>query len=312
MNNFLEEIRRSKDNGAKMLNYNTDPDSSSSSNNPQDKNSKKPSLSSLFRRNMKTEKIDVKESEFSISLEDNNISKENEIFETAMSVIDIENSILENDFEIRRTDIQKTSEEQNNTTIKDESIDIVNDNDADANIDEDDDNIFSFDEDFMKKYYYDDISSQSENSSDCSDKSIEENPFSTTDNPPVDNIETNVKIAESDTLKNSFEEIDTDIILGDTSKNDTDIIVEEESSLPSTPLLNEKNTDNASINNDVSISDVKVDKIESIVCIQIGNNSSKLSEMEGFVNIPLTVTVKPVEPDTPPKRKRGRPRKNKT
>ena len=164
----------------------------------------------------------------------------------------------------------------------------------------------------MKKYYYDDISSQSENSSDCSDKSIEENPFSTTDNPPVDNIETNVKIAESDTLKNSFEEIDTDIILSDTSKNDTDIIVEEESSLPSTPLLNEKNTDNASINNDVSISDVKVDKIESIVCIQIGNNSSKLSEMEGFVNIPLTVTVKPVEPDTPPKRKRGRPRKNKT
>jgi hypothetical protein len=70
-----------------------------------------------------------------------------------------------------------------------------------------------------------------------------------------------------------------------------------------------KTTENKNTKTVESKPSEKVDKIVSNVCINIGGTSS--NTQNGFVGIQLTMTEKPVEPDAPPKRKRGRPPKKK-
>lgn len=316
---FLEEIRRSKDNGAKMLNYGTNhaPKSKTPISGVErflkKKNNNK-SLSARMRENMSIEKEDSAEviidtvvipasGLFSNEADSDSIAVE--------SAGDISYGIGE--------------DEQVNYSMDDEEMmggdeDLMGGDEYDSDADE-----FALDYELLKEYYMD------EDSSDDDDdfKITEEESAATSE--ATENIETST----IDEANSAFEKIDNtekenncELLVAiseehaetnnDTfSSNEVANITDEEESIKSTTQVDvsDRTEGNSQSTTNIALpipEANKNDKIASNVCIPLGGNTTVGQAIGSNVSIPLTMTEKPVEPSEPPKRKRGRPRKNKT
>ena len=297
VNSFLEEIRRSKDNGARMLNYRTNTRNSTDAVLVRNEGSKAisaanktESLSSRLRKNLNNPLEGYEEV---VSVEEN-------IEETAE---------MEGTQNISQSEVYSSDIEDAYDTMSEEY------NEEDDASEED----FVVDDEYLKKYYIteeDDVSSDTAKLED----SI------------ITNIEEQEDIEESPTASESYDYsyADTEMYSSDdfsinpefdTENSDVADVSDTESTIEKDVPLNNETEEQVDIDkaSDKIVSNTaielpksdKQDKIVSNVCIQIGGTPQKDDNSSSFVAIPLTMTEKPVEPDAPPKRKRGRPRKKK-
>ena len=287
VNNFLEEIRRSKDNGARMLNYDINMRNNRGTISQTISNGRvRPrSLSSILRGDAPEEPVLAGPITHETEPTENAQFIEETGKEEFFNISNIENDIMEN-----------------LTDENDESVP---------------------DEDFLKKYYKDDY--ENTEVSDSEDKSDEiktqdiEDEFSEYNDIVKDNQDfessPNNEVQSADAIE--IAEPSDDVVLKD-SDDFTDDMLSDLMDLPDTENKSEENlvTDNKTVTEEKLEEEKKNDKIESNVCIQLGGSTTGVgiginSSSGSFVSIPLTMTEKLVEPETPPKRKRGRPRKNK-
>ncbi len=324
VDNFLEEIRKSKDNGARMLNYGTKPVARSTPesglNRLARKQNDKKSLSAQMRENMNIEKEESAEIivDTVVISADGSITTEMD----AVTASHADASFEEN----------AVIDEQDNHFMDDEEMmvgdeDLMGGDEYDSDADE-----FALDYELLKEYY----TNEDENDNTVEALDEEEN---VTDN----NDEGVAEVADESIVSTSDE------IIVEAENDETEEIAlsieEDMSSIPEdmTNIVTEYDTnDNATVSDDVteieaekdksseekedttdkseSITNVvlptpdtnKNDKIASNVCIPLGGSSTSGQPIVSNVSIPLTMTEKPVEPQEPPKRKRGRPRKNKS
>lgn len=297
VNNFLEEIRRSKDNGARMLNYdiNNKNNSGTISQTISSGRNRPRSLSSILRG-------DNGESAFAGSVsheteQNTNILNNEDLNEENLNVSRIENDNMEN--------------------LTDENDDFIPD------------------DDFLKKYYRDDY--------DEAEESVVENISDGNIDDELSEYDDIVKDEEDTSIQNNddiqTEEVnaqesdncvfDEEMMFKDSDEYTDDMLADlmDESNISTIEETDEQITENDTVTNEIEKKELKPeelnpkdtskqDKIESNVCIQLGGSTTSVgiginSSSGSFVSIPLTMTEKPVEPDAPPKRKRGRPRKNK-
>ena len=298
VNSFLEEIRRSKDNGARMLNYRTNTRNSTDAvlvrnegNRPISTANKTESLSSRLRKNL-TNPLEGYEEV--VSVEEN-------IEEEAVEMESTQN--------IAQTEVYPSDIEDTYDAMSEEY------NEEDDASEED----FVVDDEYLKKYY---ITEEDDDSS--STAKLEDS--------IITNIEEQEDIEESATASESYDcsYADTEMYSSDdfsinpefdTENSDIIDVSDTETTIEKDMLLNNETEEQVEVDktSDKIISNTaielpksdKQDKIVSNVCIQLGGTSKKDDSGSSFVAIPLTMTEKPVEPDAPPKRKRGRPRKKK-
>ena len=308
VNKFLEEIRKSKDNGAKMLNYNTSamrksPSASSTLERTLKKEKNQESLSARMRQNMQIETPD-------------------EIIANTVSItIDDDALLLKEDVEIG---IEEGTMDA--IPVAAPTIEYADESDEMEFDVPDDDDEFEFDEDFMKKYYVTDapaaisatnvaedvpyLEDDENSASILSEEGDYEFVQEESSSPPE--ILSNDNGAEAETLSS-----DTTDAQG--FRDEATIVTQDDNSapLPIVPEPDKETKFNSGIEANTNIAipvttSSKNDKIESNVCIPLGSGSAGIGFSQGSVSIPLVMTEKPVEPSEPPKRKRGRPRKNKT
>lgn len=301
VNNFLEEIRRSKDNGARMLNYRTNTRNNTDTafirsetvNVPH--NNTQTSLSSKFRKKMNAE-LEGYEEVVSLDKADDIVESEEQ---------------NENIEEIAFTMPQGTPD------IPDE--DMIEETDEEFTSEEDD---FVADDDFLKKYYYSDDETASDEDTEMVEESSDEENGRTL---LIDESNTDDTIEKSN--EHTYTSLQTVYLDDEPKDDDTHFFITKVKPINSSDILLQDNEEpdlskisEISSTHDKVVSQTtielpsveKKDKIESNVCIPLGGStSSETSTNNTFVAIPLTMTEKPIEPDAPPKRKRGRPRKKK-
>ena len=328
VDNFLEDIRRSKDNGARMLNIRNGIKVNGMSSSV---SSKAPmSMSALLRQNR--EEADVEQTTVDNPF-NNPLEKQN-----SQDFIQPENAISN---EIVDTGINYNSE-TDNITIDNGNIDenplTIEDSEfefTEENVPDDEFDVEDYDNDFLQKYFY--------------DKEISSDDIA--ESTPVNNDKVSVdETVSADEISDENQNIISDDLMDDifSSMNDDNNILTNDNETDNASLTSpipededstiekvgkdinnneEFNDDFMSMLENISINDeitetntveekeennentsVKTDKIESSVCISLGGSSTPT---EGLLNIPLVMTEKPVEPTEPPKRKRGRPRKKK-
>lgn len=312
VNSFLEEIRRSKDNGARMLKYNVNDNNSHQNPVPQQTSGRNGrSLSSLLRYGYS---------------------------EPIQPVVSEQNSVEQK---------LSTAEIEQEKLLVENQVDDIEYTESNTGIDDD----FVPDDDFLKKYYYDSEEEANEQNNigefaDIMGENLSDEEVTDEDEETVnEDVETNEDDIEDivpdedfdlssliDSGDNSFYD-DNDKEFNDEVSNE---IEEDQTTVPDTIkedknelaikddveedikyISAEKQTENT--NTSIKLPTSKSnDKIESNVSIQLGGSSTSPTKPNGiefssgsFVNIPLTMKEKPVEPSEPPKRKRGRPRKNK-
>jgi hypothetical protein len=299
VNNFLEEIRRSKDNGARMLNYRTNTGNNTDTaltrnelGTKRSTTSKVASLSSRIRMNM-IDKADVSEETI----------QTNDLIEEVVPAVqeENENSVLDKDI-IEENDAENT-ETFNEQNAESEEYDAMDD------LLDSDENDFEVDDEYLKKYYY-----TENNDIDDAKTSLEDSPLNNIEEVDnIDNIEENNSVEETDVV--TAEEnpnVTKNIVIEKCLEDNTqDIRIDKDEAKETASDkydVQDKIISNTAI--ELPTSD-KQDKIASNVCIPLGGSSNKDNKSNSFVAIPLTMTEKPVEPEAPPKRKRGRPRKKK-
>lgn len=299
VNNFLEEIRRSKDNGARMLNYRTNTRNNTDTaltrnelGTKRSTTSKVASLSSRIRMNM-IDKADVSEETI----------QTNDLIEEVVPAVqeENENSVLDKDI-VEENDAENT-ETFNEQNAESEEYDAMDD------LLDSDENDFEVDDEYLKKYYY-----TESNDIDDTKTSLKDSPLNNIEEVDnIDNIEENNSVEETDVVTEEENSNVTESIAIEERLEDNiqDIHIdkdEEKETVSDKYDVQDKIISNTAI--ELPTSD-KQDKIASNVCIPLGGGSNKDNKPNSFVAIPLTTTEKPVEPEAPPKRKRGRPRKKK-
>lgn len=291
VNSFLEEIRRSKDNGARMLNYRTNTRNSTDAvlvkndgNRPVPITNKTESLSSRLRKNL------------------------NNPLEGYEEVVSTEENIEETEA-IETVNTELTEFNSHNI---DDTFDTMSE-EYDASEED-----FVVDDEYLKKYYVteeddttsstaelkdDDIIDANEQKNDAEntvESETDEYPYIDSEMYSSDDFRIEPEFdTENDVATDTPDVVPTvseDAISNDETEEKTDVDKAPDKIVANTAIELPKSE--------------KQDKIVSNVCIQLGGTPKK-EDNSSFVAIPLTMTEKPVEPDTPPKRKRGRPRKKK-
>ena len=307
VNSFLEEIRRSKDNGARMLNYKTNTRNSTDAvlvrnegSRPISTASRVESLSSRLRKNL-----------------NNQLEGYEEVVSTEENVEEV----------VETTETQDTLQTELTSHNIEDTYDAMSEEyNEDEDASEED---FVVDDEYLKKYYItedDDIPNGTSNLEDGDILNIEEQNDTVAD---VAEAKTDL-----DTETDEYPYIDTEMYSSDDFRiepefdTESDTVAETsdtDTSIAEDIEPNDKQEIETGIKTNVDeVSDKivantaielpksdKQDKIVSNVCIQLGGTPKKDDSGSSFVAIPLTMTEKPVEPDAPPKRKRGRPRKKK-
>lgn len=295
VNSFLEEIRRSKDNGARMLNYRTNTRNSTDAvlvrndgSRPISTANRVESLSSRLRKNL------------------------NNPLEGYEEVVSTEENIEE---------ATETTEVQDTVQTEFVSHDIGDTYDASDEYDESEDaseEYFVVDDEYLRKYYVTD--------DDTSDDVSDDIPI--LEDSVAVNIEEQENIADiSEDEVDEYSYIDAEMYSSDDFRIEPEFDTEETSTVQNeeNPVSEEKMDDISEAKSNVDEPTDKIvantaielpksekqDKIVSNVCIQLGGTPKENNTCSSFVAIPLTMTENPVEPDAPPKRKRGRPRKKK-
>ena len=318
VNNFLEEIRKSKDNGARMLNYRTDT-KRTDENNHRPTRTRPVSLSSLIRENMQ------------------NASEEDEVFRNRTSLVTATTSPIES---LQTNDVPEG--ELGEDFVPDDNL--LKKYYYDNLPPEAQETVMSTSEEAIEEQSIAKtiskegvVAESTEIITETKDNAIIATVSDTEDinhAEEIDNSQTTTGNDDFDYNFGSFDDFSTSSYASETSEYETEInedtpkhdelsLISQEDETKSDTKNNdtknvaiepEKETHMSEKEKDEEKSEGKDktdkrDKIVSNVCINIGGNASQTQN--GFIGIPLTMTEKPVEPDAPPKRKRGRPPKKK-
>lgn len=323
--NFLEDIRRSKDNGARMLKFGTGNINNSTSANIQ--NTRKPmSMSALLRQNMQeceetAEEINsdnpfseslpetllptthtgiTEVSEQNIQLEE--VHDENFEYTEENTPNELEQEPFDEDFFKKYLSDENEVETAEDSNIENDDIENTTLENTHESLAEDEENFISDD---LMSDIFDSMTSSNDDVSSCyQDEEITEEANDMLLTSPIPEDEDSEIQTVGESLPNNAEFNDDFMSMLEnisiSNEDDQSVEVTNENS-PSEDDVVKPNSEST----EPPIQ--KNDKIESSVCISLSGTSSS----EGLLNIPLVMTEKPVEPTEPPKRKRGRPRKKK-